>query len=92
MHKPNRSNEINWPKIALAKYLPNVIFGLWEFSQSQKSHKVRTSEGIKYSNREYTRVGYPILGYFRVQVPENLREKGRSNFRMVRKISSKLIT
>ena len=30
------------------------------------------SEGIKYSNQEYTRVGYPILGYFRVQVPENL--------------------
>ena len=33
---------------------------------------VHTSEGIKYSNQEYTRVGYPILGCFRVQVPENL--------------------
>ena len=31
MHKANRSNEINWPKIALAKYLPNAIFGLCEF-------------------------------------------------------------
>jgi hypothetical protein len=27
----NRSNEINWPKIALAKYLPNAIFGFCEF-------------------------------------------------------------
>ena len=51
-----------------------------------------TSEGIKYSNQEYTRVGYPILGYFRVQVPENLWKTGTSSFRMVRKFSSKLVT
>ena len=36
------------------------------------SRTLGSSEGIKYSNQEYTRVGYPILGYFRVQVPENL--------------------
>ena len=42
MHKANRSNEINWPKIALAKYLPNAIFGLCEFFPVQKSHKTRT--------------------------------------------------
>ena len=39
---------------------------LWEGSS------VFTSEGIKYSNKKYTWVGYPILGVFRVQVPENL--------------------
>ena len=46
MNKPNSSNEMNWPKIALAKSLPNAIFGLCEFfpnfCQSQKSHKART--------------------------------------------------
>ena len=50
------------------------------------------SEGIKYSNQEYTRVGYPILGYFRVQVPENLRKTSLSSFKLARKFSSKLGT
>ena len=31
MHKPNPSKEINWSKIALAKYLPNANFALCEF-------------------------------------------------------------
>ena len=45
----------------------------WSFSRYVDEVPSRTiSEGIKYSNQEYTRVGYPILGYFRVQVPENL--------------------
>ena len=30
-HNPNSSNEINQPKISLAKYLPNAIFGFCEF-------------------------------------------------------------
>ena len=50
------------------------------------------SEGIKYSNQEYTRVGYPILGYFRVQVPENLWKTSSSSFKLARKFSSKLGT
>ena len=53
---------------------------------------VNPSEGIKYSNQEYTRVGYPILGYFRVQVPENLRKTSLSSFKLARKFSSKLGT
>ena len=51
-----------------------------------------SSEGIKYSNQEYTRVGYPILGYFRVQVPENLCKTSSSSFKLARKFSSKLGT
>ena len=51
-----------------------------------------TSEGIKYSNQEYTRVGYPILGYFRVQVPVNLWKTSLSSFKLARKFSSKLGT
>ena len=43
-----------------------------EFQKCGAIQVFQTSEGIKYSNQEYTRVGYPILGYFRVQVPENL--------------------
>ena len=53
---------------------------------------IQTSEGIKYSNQEYTRVGYPILGYFRVQVPENLCQTSLSSFKLARKFSSKLGT
>ena len=37
MHLLNRTNEMNLPKIALAKYLPNAIFGLCEFFPSPKS-------------------------------------------------------
>ena len=51
-----------------------------------------TSEGIKYSNQEYTRVGYPILEYFRVQVPEKLCKASLSSFKLARKFSSKLGT
>ena len=49
-------------------------------------------EGIKYSNQEYTRVWYPILGYFRVQVPEDLWKTSSSSFKLARKFSSKLVT
>ena len=37
----NCINERNKPKIAVAKYLPNAIFGSCKFSQNQKSHKAR---------------------------------------------------
>ena len=53
---------------------------------------VGNSEGIKYSNQEYTWVGYPILGYFRVQVPKNLCKTSSSSFKLARKFSSKLGT
>ena len=52
------------------------------------------SPGIKYSNQEYTPVGYPILGYFRVQEPKNLWKTDmiQISFRMAWKFSSKLGT
>ena len=40
--------------------------------QTKKQTWLGTSEGIKYLNQENTWVGYPILEYFKVQVPENL--------------------
>ena len=65
----------------------------WSFSRYVDEVPSRTiSEGIKYSNQEYTRVGYPILGYFRVQVPENLCQTSLSSFKLARKFSSKLGT
>ena len=57
-----------------------------------KLRMIEISEGIKYSNQEYTRVGYPILGYFRVQVPVNLWKTSLSSFKLARKFSSKLGT
>ena len=52
----------------IEKELDKLIKNLKQFCDVFNAY----SEGIKYSNQEYTRVGYPILGYFRVQVPENL--------------------
>ena len=60
--------------------------------QTKKQTWLGTSEGIKYSNQEYTWVGYLILGYFRVQVPENLWKTSSSSFKLARKFSSKLGT
>ena len=56
---------------------------LWNFKEGGskkarflvKNQYTQTLLGIKYSNQEYTRVEYPMLGYFRVQVPENLRKQ-----------------
>ena len=50
------------------------------FTSQSLSSLDHASEGIKYLKQEYTQYEYPILGDFRVQVPENLWKTGMSSF------------
>ena len=64
-HKPNCSNEINWPKIALAKYFLNAIFCLCEFfsvpTGIRQGHSVPLSE-LKYQSSAMKPVGFDETG------------------------------
>ena len=65
MHKANRSNEINWPKNAIAKYFRNAIFGLCEFfpvpSRIRQGPSVPLSE-LKYQSNAMKPVGFDETG------------------------------